>query len=297
MKVMVTGVGGIVARNAVVYHLDAGHEVFALYRKTPLNLNVNRDPDFWRRLHLIQGDLRHTETFPDGIDTLVHAAATSLTPESSDDEIIADNIDGTRAMASWVARTGVSKVIYCSSLSVYGRPIIVPIIDENTEFAEQDVYGHSKYIGEELFRKGCPNADILSLRLPGIIGIGAERNWMAQVTPRILNNQAFSFFNPNSLFNNTLLATDLATFMTSQLHANRPGFDAVTLSSREPVPLADVIQAIMTASGNKSNATVQESPYPSFVVSIKRAEQKYGFAPMTTIDAVTHYVEMLKMGA
>ena len=293
MKVFVTGVGGIVGRNAVISLLETGHEVYALYRQTPLILPIGFPNQLSGRLHLVQGDLRRTEFFPSGIDVLVHAAATSPTPSASDDKIKSDNIDGTQALASWADKSGIAKVIYCSSLSIYGRPS-VPVVCENTPFDAKDVYGYTKLVGEDVLRERCRKADVIALRLPGIIGVGAERNWLAKTTQSIMCNQDFSIFNPDSLFNNTLLAADLANFITSQLEPGPPGFDAVTLSSRKPVSLITVIRKIQTVSGNTLTPNIQKAPYPSFYVSIKRAQKKYSFAPSTTLNAVTRYVKMLK---
>ncbi len=78
----------------------------------------------------------------DGADTVVHLAAT-LDYALPAKEIMRINYDGTKNVLDAASKSGVSKFVFASSVSVYGRNNELPITEE-TKLNSKEPYGVSK---------------------------------------------------------------------------------------------------------------------------------------------------------
>ncbi|MGB1006253.1 MAG: NAD-dependent epimerase/dehydratase family protein, partial [Thalassobaculaceae bacterium] len=139
--VFVTGaggfIGGVVARALAV----AGHRVSALHRgPAPTGLAA-------AGVTAIQGDLREPTRFPERYDALIHAGAVIPARNTADNDFAAVNIAATEALLAQAGAAGATRVIFCSSMSVYGR-VTAPVVAVDTPPREVDDYGRSKQAGE-----------------------------------------------------------------------------------------------------------------------------------------------------
>ena len=111
-KILITGVGGNVGRYIGDDLADAGYEVVGVYRnKIPMGSNYI----------LIQADLSKHFSGGGGItdvDTVIHVAAAL---SGSTRTLIRDNIEATKNLVCWAEQTHVKRLIYLSTVSVYGR--------------------------------------------------------------------------------------------------------------------------------------------------------------------------------
>lgn len=86
-----------------------------------------------------------------GVDCVIHFAAYSLVGESVSDPLkyYDNNVGGTRAALSAMAKHGVRNIVFSSSAAVYGEPEEVPI-PEGARLHPQSPYGASKLTMEQM---------------------------------------------------------------------------------------------------------------------------------------------------
>ena len=129
MKVLVTGGAGFIGSHLTARLLEAGYDVrvldnFSTGRRENL-LEVADD------IEIVEGDIQSYErahTAVRGCDTVVHQAALPSVPRSVQDPLTsnASNVIGTLNVLLAARDSGVTRVIYASSSSVYGKNETLP---------------------------------------------------------------------------------------------------------------------------------------------------------------------------
>ncbi|MDZ7697258.1 MAG: NAD-dependent epimerase/dehydratase family protein [Deltaproteobacteria bacterium] len=152
-KVLVTGASGFLGRRTVEILSERGFSVRALVRKTSKIDNLKRP-----EVEISFGDVSDISTLKpyfEGIDFVVHTAAdTTGTKEGA----LRVTIGGTRNILDLCTKFPVQKLVYISSLSVYGLADCKDgqIIDENAPLERyperRGVYSWSKIEAEKLVR-------------------------------------------------------------------------------------------------------------------------------------------------
>lgn len=274
-RVLVTG-----ARGFVGAHLadDLERRGFEVLRSRRPRAEARYDPRF------VDLDLTQPFALPRGVEAIVHAAATSPAPGVSSAQIVRDSVHATANLLGAAARTGVRHFVYLSSLSIYGR-IDAPEVNEETPRREPDVYGASKYLAEELVREHADRAATIALRLPGVVGRGAARNWLATLLARLRADREVSLFNPEARFNNAVHVADLAALVARLLERGWQGFDALTLGAGGALSIREVVTRVAEHAGSRSPVQVQQAERGAFTISSARAIERHGYAP-TEIGAL-----------
>jgi nucleoside-diphosphate-sugar epimerase len=149
VKVLITGAGGNLGRVLAPALAEKGHVPVLLdYRE------IETPYEF------IQGDVRDPkimERASKAIDAIVHGAAlhgihlSRYTP----DDFWNLNVTGTHNVYQAAIKNGVSKVIFCSTMGVYGDSVrnregVYTAVTENLPMLPRDIYGLSKRLGENM---------------------------------------------------------------------------------------------------------------------------------------------------
>src|SRR3954453_8755275 len=123
MKLLITGGGGFIGSHLVDHFITAGHEVrvldnFATGRRENLRHLID---DF----ELIEGDIQSYERVHNavrGCEVVLHQAALPSVPRSLQDPLTsnASNVIGTLNVLLAARDSGVRRVVFASSSSVYG---------------------------------------------------------------------------------------------------------------------------------------------------------------------------------
>ena len=284
MKVLITGAGGFVGGVVADVFARNGVEVLASYRRTqPEHLRV------YRNVTLVELDLLQCDEVPEPFDCLIHCAADQ--PETTvEADMLHSDIEGSRKLFSATIEAGIQKIIYLSSRAVYGT-VQVKVMDEHTPFNEPDAYGQSKYQPEELLRElvsRTPNLSGVTIRLPTMVGLGAHDNFLADLFQKILDDQPIQMRNPESLFNNIVLAKDLAGFLLKLSHSMPTEYTMTNIGSMEPLPLREVIHLLYRYSGKTEQVTYTEGGN-AFMVSLENV-RKLGFRPATVRGTIEQFV-------
>ena len=177
-KVLVTGAGGFIGSALCARFASSGVAHVAAVR-TIAPQHVNRPG------YVALGDLAAAEWDEalKGVDAIVHLAGRSYARDSDRDTptpFIVANVHVTRRLADAAARNGVRRIIFASSVKVFGeatepgRPFRA-----GDPTAPQDAYAKSKLEAEQALREVCDahGVEAIVLRLPLTYGPGVRGNF------------------------------------------------------------------------------------------------------------------------
>lgn len=160
-KILVTGGAGYIGSHTCVELLSAGHDVVVVD-----NL-ANAKQEALRRVEEVAGrplDAFHRADVRDrpamtrilqgaGFEAVIHFAALKAVGESVREPLryYDNNVAGTVALAEVMEASGLRRLVFSSSATVYGDPAVVPILEDSPTGATNP-YGRSKWMMEHVLR-------------------------------------------------------------------------------------------------------------------------------------------------
>jgi UDP-glucose 4-epimerase len=151
--VMVTGGCGFIGSHLVRLLLERGARRVVVLddMRHGARANVERAGEVELVEHTLgSGPSRAIAEAMRGVDSVFHFAAEKHGQASPDSRrILCSNVDGTYDLLEAAARAGVRKVVFASSLYVYGRTSGAPFVEDEVP-RPTTVYGISKLAGEHL---------------------------------------------------------------------------------------------------------------------------------------------------
>lgn len=276
--IFLTGANGAVGRQIYSLLSKAGHTVWPLVRS-------EEQAAPWRQQaeRVIVGDVCNLSALPAGVHHIIHAAASPITP----DRFEKDNVDATRHLVQLAEYAGVRSFVYFSAMSVYGA-VQSEKVDEHTPINNPDPYGLSKLLGEQLVLEASPGIVPIILRMPGIIGAGAHRNWLSRVKADMVAGRPIHFYNAAAVFNNAVHMEDLAQLCANIISAESAA-GIYTLAAKGVVPILHMLELMREALNSESELIELSSPHVSWTISIDKAEQTLGYQAMNIEDMVVRY--------
>jgi nucleoside-diphosphate-sugar epimerase len=171
---LVTGGAGFIGSNIVEELVRRGERVRILDNfSTGKMENV---ASFQEGIELMEGDLRHLDTVrqaTEGVDYILHQGAIPSVPKSIDSPLDTDesNVRGTLNLLVAARDSGVKKVMYASSSSVYGDTPTLPKTEEMKP-APLSPYAVSKLAGEHYCQVFCQvyGLETVALRYFNVFG-------------------------------------------------------------------------------------------------------------------------------
>ena len=285
MRVLVTGASGFSGSYIAAELARSGFDVTGTYRR---GLGFAEPLQGSKGLTLVHADLGGALSSLGAFETVVHTAATSPAPGVTNSDLLRDNSEATVRLAEAAVGNGCNRFIYLSSLSIYGE-ITVPVVDENTPIANPDRYGVTKFQGEQAIAAHETDFSGIALRLPGVIGHGAHRNWLSGVAAKLRAAETITAFELGAPFNNACHVADLAHLIAGLCDRDWQGFDAVVLGARGSVTVRNAIERLASAISVTAHIDEIEAPKPGFILSSDRAISRWGYDPMEIGTMIERY--------
>lgn len=283
MRILLTGGMGFIGSHTAVALLAQGHDV-TLYD----NLS-NADESVAARIEkiagraprFVKGDIRDQalleETFRStGTEAVIHFAGLKAVGESVAKplEYYDNNLIGTIRLLEAMRSTGVSRLIFSSSSTVYGTPKKLPLTEECPTGEATNPYGRTKLQIEEILADVCrawPELAVVCLRYFNPIGahpsglIGEDPNGIPNnllpYVARVANGrlpclQVFGddYDTPDGTgVRDYIHVMDLAEGHAKAIPyvASHPGWIAVNLGCGRGYSVLEVVRAFEKASGRK----------------------------------------------
>lgn len=171
MKALVTGANGFTGSHLVKALEQRGVSVVALVRKSS---DLARLSDC--NVQLIYGEITDREALLQamtGVDTVFHTAAYVELGLVDETEMERVNVEGTRAVLEVAQAAGVSKLVYCSTIGVYGDTS-GKVVDETfkrTQTNFSSAYDRTKYAAQQLVDQfAAQGLNVVSILPAGIFG-------------------------------------------------------------------------------------------------------------------------------
>ena len=228
MKILITGGAGYIGYSVVKQLLeDIGnvHSIAIYDNLSRRNFSFFTEAKFDHKpVKLIQGDIldgRSLQKALEGIDCVVHLAARVTTPFADADAHSFDQVNhwGTAQLAYAIEKSSVSKVIYMSSISIYGNHPVP--VDEDIVPNPHSFYGRSKWDGEKQISVLSRDREVIILRSGNVYGYNPsyridavvnrflfQANFLGKITINGTGDQHRSFIHVDKLAAVTTKAVD-----------------------------------------------------------------------------------------
>lgn len=284
-KVLVTGASGYIGHAIAKYLQMHKYEVIGTYRKTA------GDFDF----RCIHADLSNPFEIEESFDVIVHAAgelphraSEKWTYDKQDfNSFKHNNVDAMENLVNFARAHSVKKIIYLSSIGIYGQ-MEERCINEESRRINPDTYGITKYMGE-IILKECEEIQGISLRMPGVIGIGAHGVWLTNVEEKIRNGEDITIYTPDFQTKNFVWIDDLSAFVMHLIETDQWKYDTLVLACKESASIRHIVERIKELTNSASEIHIDNSIRQPFCLDASRAfEMEY--ESMTPLEIVEKYV-------
>lgn len=174
-RVFITGGSGLVGSHTVEQLLSRKVSEIIVYDKYVNQENLMAVKDR-KEVKVVQGDLSDTSCLRKtmaGTDFVIHLAGLLLLPSMHNQRAaLMTNIVDTYALMDLAIDLDVKKIVYASSVSVYGTPDTDQPVTEKAPFLNRTIYGACKIAVEQLCRalKSMRDLNYVALRYCSVYG-------------------------------------------------------------------------------------------------------------------------------
>lgn len=282
-KILITGGAGYIGSHTAVELLQEGYEV-VVYD----NLSNSSEESIRRveeltgkKVKFYEGDILDAEFLKtvfelEGIDAVIHCAALKAVGESVRKplEYYQNNITGTLTLLDVMRETGVKRIVFSSSATVYGNPAVIPITEECPKGQCTNPYGWTKSMMEQIMtdlQKSDPEWNVILLRY--FNPVGAHKSGRIGEDPKGIPNNLMPYIaqvavgklEKLGVFGNDYQTPD-GTGVRDYIHVvdlavghvkaiqyilTDPGLDVINLGTGTGYSVLDMVKAFSKACGKE----------------------------------------------
>ncbi len=181
--------------------------------------------------------------------TIVYAAGIPRLRSNNLDALL-HNLTMVHNLIELMSRHQPQRVIFLSSVEVYGAPRQLPI-DEQTEIRPHTLYGIGKRAAELMLHSWYDRSDtaLAVLRLPGVYGPGDRgRGLIGRLVECVTRGQTFKLFGDGSALRDFVLVDDVARVILALTEGE---FDSLTLNvaTGQSLSVRDIMEQVFRSHG------------------------------------------------
>lgn len=311
MKVLITGCAGFIGSHLTELFLEKGHTVVGIDNFDPFyskelkakNLTVAKNN---KNFSFIELDIRESaefSTLPKDIELVIHLAAKAGVRPSIEapKDYIDTNITGTINILEWMKDTGIRKMLFASSSSVYGNNKKIPFSETDSVDEPISPYAFTKKACELLNHNyyHLYKISILNLRFFTVYG-PRQRPDLAirKFVDNIKHDKPIHLFGDGSTARDYTYVKDTVSGIYcafNYINSKQNVFDTINLGNNSPVKLNELVSCIYGVLGKKPNL-VYEPMQPGDVdityADITKAKKLLGYNPSTDLKTgITNFVK------
>jgi UDP-glucose 4-epimerase len=234
-------------------------------------------------------------------DVVLHTAA--RIPQSPQDDIYTffdDNVRAAVNICHCALQTGVRRIVFSSSMSVYGRPQSLPVSEDHPVVPDTP-YALSKIQAELTARYYAQSGlETIVLRYSGIFGAGQRSGAVPAFIARCLQNAHLTLNAGGRPSSDFVWVRDVvqANLLALQYSQNR-NFEVMNIGSGTELTVCQLAEMIRDLCGSSSAIRTVEDSSPRdfrFSYDIARAREILGYVPTTLETALLECIRQKKEG-
>jgi len=228
-------------------------------------------------------------------DVVIHAASKQPGPGDLADFVDA-NVHATSNLIEGLTLQPPRLIIYTSTLSVYGRPSVIPV-DESSPAGGSLPYGATKRWGEQMLETFQRYSRIVVLRMPSLYGAGQADSFIDGLARSAQLSEPIELFARGDLIRDALHVSDVVRAIDNCI-AQPPDsrFSILNLGCGERIKTSDWARALVDALDSKSAIIPVDRKASQFDIyaDISAARQQIAFAPMSLAESMKVYADELR---
>ncbi|MBI2968173.1 MAG: GDP-mannose 4,6-dehydratase [Bacteroidetes bacterium] len=311
MNFLVTGCAGFIGSHITEHLLSEGYRVtgidnFDNYYSPRIKRQNTGKVQNHKNFQLVEGDIRNEADVSrlfskNKFDQVIHIAArTGVRPSLTNPRLYYDvNVNGTLTLLESMKNTGITKMIFASSSSVYGNNKKIPFSESDPVDFPISPYAASKKACELLchtYHHLC-GFDIFCLRFFTVYG-PRQRPEMAihNFARNIMDNKPITLYGDGSSRRDYTYIGDIVRGLAGAVR-NLKGYEIINLGESRTVSLSELIRLLEKSTGKK--AIIDRQPQqPGDVeitnADISKARRLLQYDPITPIEkGIEKFIEWL----
>lgn len=290
-RILITGGTGQIASHVIDQLIAERPKEIIAFDKNLSSFEENRSPELdYKSVTLLKGDITHVDEVREalnGVDFVVHTASL-LTRETLVNlrGALEVNICGTFNLLEGCVASRVKKLIYSSSVSVYGEPVINPMTEEHP-FNTNTMYGAGKVSSELFLRifKKTMGLEYIALRYAVVYGSrqhsrGNRTLFIPESFSRIEQGLPPMIHEDNSQSYDYVYVEDVARANVLALKSPITG-KSFNIGTGVATTVRDIVRMIIDISGTSLEPVyapqMARPGLESFTVDVTTAENVLGF--------------------
>lgn len=306
-RILVTGGAGFIGSNFCNTNKHK-YKIIALDNLF-LGDRDNLDPD----IQFIEGDACKREDLEKAgkVDFIVHFAGTSSAPMFMDDFVkgYVNSVQSFTQVLQCAKDTGVKKVLYASTSSLYGNNPMP--LTEDQHVTPQNHYAVTKDLYENCaacFNRTYPQIDIIGFRFMSVYGPNEEAkgkyaNIISQFAWDIARNRAPIIFGDGEQFRDFTHVSDVVQGITLALESDKKlGAEIFNIGTGETASLNTVVKLLNKAFGKNIEPKYIKNPVKEVYIKGQHADiskigKTLGYSPRVKMEeGLKNQVENLRVG-
>ncbi len=201
------------------------------------------------------------------------------------------NAVATYNVVSAMKENNTEKIIFSSSMTVYGLPQYVPV-DENHPLNPLDFYGFSKMVAEETIKSF--GVKYFILRFPGIFSFHRKGGAIYNFTSQALKEKDIHILAKDPTPWDVIFIDDVINSIIAALSKNIES-SIINVGYGEPIELISLAKKIIALCGSRSKVINDYSiSHPVFCLDIKKSKTLLRFTPRSLDVRLHEFINFLK---